>query len=477
MLQLKTPKNTLVLFPLVAFLGLILSFCTTQTENGKRGSETKTGSHQEPTVGGCEVDDFSSWFVTGTVNNNGLVKPPNSVDGPFESNCDFYKWSWQNFLWQTSPTDKSYVFDSSPFYDLEGDSLVEFSSMKKVRGGKETETGQAGQIHFTLLSQNQPKVTPDGSLVYYAIHVNDVYAYFVSGKNQGSLAELTEFPTTQEELEKIKEYALEEYQDSIKSNEVLTLELKSSWVKVDPKNDLSTYITLKADVQKYVHQSDQEWTWDGVTLEKDVTLALVGYHIVGSVKGNPEMVWATFEHKDNTANANYYYLNEKGEPTEKVNFKNGSLVDIQDWLFTNAETKEETNNIPNAELVGNNIKAASGQTISASSTIRVYPYGNETSKSGAKNNTEIISLNEQIQGMLKGNDVRKNYFLVGAVWTQGGVIPQSNKTNDPVFEGSPKLTNSTMETYFENTNCFSCHNGGKLGGLSHIFDKIDPLTK
>ena len=32
-----------------------------------------------------------------------------------------------------------------------------------------------------------------------------------------------------------------------------------------------------------------------------------------------------------------------------------------------------------------------------------------------------------------------------------------------------------METYFQYKNCFDCHQGGNIDGLSHIFSEINPL--
>jgi hypothetical protein len=39
--------------------------------------------------------------------------------------------------------------------------------------------------------------------------------------------------------------------------------------------------------------------------QKTVNLAMVGMHVVGSTKGHPEMIWATFEHIGNAPNDDY----------------------------------------------------------------------------------------------------------------------------------------------------------------------------
>lgn len=67
--------------------------------------------------------EFQNWFTTGTVTVNGAVDPADSLTFPSSSNCDFYRWSEQMWLWLTSPAPSKYgkgshVFDSPVFYDI-----------------------------------------------------------------------------------------------------------------------------------------------------------------------------------------------------------------------------------------------------------------------------------------------------------------------------------------------------------------------
>ena len=412
---------------------------------------------------------FATWFSNGSVTPNGVVNSANSL-GTFDTSCDFYKWSWQMFLWNFSPKAGSYVYDTRPFYDLEGQDLVFDGIQTKVRGGKLDQEGQAGLVSGVLMSQ-KAGVTPDGSILYYAVHVNDVYAYMVSGQKTGQI-NLTQFPTTQAELDMIINYAKNVHNVDIKDGESLAMELKSSWIKLPTGANASEYITIKASVPNFTENSDTEWVADG-TFENNVTLALVGYHIVGSVTGHPEMVWATFEHNSNVPDVNYYYVNGNGETVEKKTFGPDDTPIRKDWTFTDGSAKLNSNNQMFMELDGNKITAEPGQTISPSSTVRTHPWGNVANQSSAANNTEIISLNDNITGLLASGDLRKNYFLVGATWTANGIPGIGNQL--PVVEGSKVLANATMETYFQYKNCFSCHQGGKLTKLSHIYGGINPL--
>lgn len=88
---------------------------------------TQTSVPSDPLVTpSCNISlaEFESWFESGAVSLNGLVKPANSVlfSDPLD-NCEFYKWTQQMFLWLTSPAPLKYggkglVFDSPLFYDV-----------------------------------------------------------------------------------------------------------------------------------------------------------------------------------------------------------------------------------------------------------------------------------------------------------------------------------------------------------------------
>src|SRR5207249_3386854 len=135
-----------------------------------------------------------------------------------------------------------------------------------------------------LLAQN-------GSLVYYASMVNDVYAYFTTGtKNGGITPTPTRFPTTLADLNKITAFA-QLHGKSFPDPEALAVEVKTSWVETTGL-DTSKYITVTGEIPIYDMSNPNQWTRNGT---KKTTLAMVGMHVVGSTKGHPEMIWATFE--------------------------------------------------------------------------------------------------------------------------------------------------------------------------------------
>ena len=131
-------------------------------------------------------------------------------------------------------------------------------------------------------------------------------------------------------------------------------------------------------------------------------------------------------------------------------------------------------------LSGANIDAFSGETVGPSDILRVNPWG--SIGSSTSKNTEVIAINNSVIGMLAAGDVRKNYIMIGATWTAGGVPPPSGQA------GTNKMSNSTMETFVQGGNCFGCHNGNMLGtlvgpppvppfadGLSHVYGPLKML--
>jgi len=522
------------------------------------------------TTGGAPA--FASWFESGAVTLNGVVKPANSVNFPDIPNCSFHQWSWQMFLWLTSPAPPSYgggggrIFDSPAFYDVSppdasgkrtfiphtpgvirgfnlraaqlgpnrlpvildkrgrmfeveppqlaanGRQLIRSGTQQieiantRITNNKpvfldktnkviaspraitrvavpnaaivqrfviegrpvfldtsgnviDVEAGQAGlpgeNIHQALLAQN-------GSLVFYTTTVNDVFAYFLTGtKNGGITPAPMKFPTTQAELNKITGFAATRGK-TFPDPEALAIEIKSAWVEAAGLPNLSSYITTQATIPTYNKTDPKHWVPNG---QKTTQLALVGMHVVGSTKGHPEMIWATFEHFGNTPNAAYQYLS-----TTQAAPKTAPQNTLETWLFS-ASGATDPFNEPHLKADGANLTALGAFTISPSNTRRKNAWGNPdgTDLATATKNTEVIAINNSVLGMLPNGDVRKNYMLTGATWTKFGASP--NAVNQV---GTNQMANTAMETYQQGHNCFECHTSNTTA-VSHVFGPLQPL--
>jgi hypothetical protein len=350
----------------------------------------------------------------------------------------------------------------------------------------QSEQGQAGS-DGVLMGENK-------SLVYYITMVNDVYAYFLTGVNEGKLNG-NQFPTTASARDSIVAYAKTKGWAAPPDPNALAMELKTSWVEVTNLPNADTYVTIKAIIPTYDKSNPNKWVENG---QRTAKLALVGMHIVGSVAGHPEMIWATFEHEKNSPNAAYSYV-DKNNNVKQVPADTG-----KGWLFNaNANDTTGAQNIQNMTVSGDTI-LVKNPSLASPTARRIMAWGvasntvpNGEDKTPADSNSEVISINNAVRSMLIGNDVRKNYLLIGATWTFGGAGPNGNvypygAVNDSIPHGDAigtgQLSNSTMETYVQApssasteqnaVSCFSCHNdnnGIKPSDLSHVFEDIISL--
>jgi hypothetical protein len=333
----------------------------------------------------------------------------------------------------------------------------------------------------------------NGSLIYYATIVNDVYAYFATGTKDGGIAPApTQFPTTQADLNKITTFATA-HGKTFPDPNALAVEIKTAWVETTSLANPSSYITMTATIPTYNTSNPAQWT--ATNSQKTTTLALVGMHVVGSTAGHPEMIWATFEHFANAPRGTYSYINTSNQT---ITVPQNTAAN---WLFATNNSNGPFN-CTHMQFISPNISALSpappcpaNTIISPSDTIRWKPWGGATDispnpidPSTAASNTEVIAINNSVRGMIPSGDLRQDYIMTGATWTIFGASPQpafaSPTPGNPGNQvGTSQLSNATMETYeqgVDNTsanggsNCFSCH-ASNTTTVSHVFGPLKPL--
>ena len=433
----------------------------------------------------CVVDQatFDSWFTDGTAAANAAVNPANGFDFPppaTNTKCDFYKWGAQMFLWLTSPDAAAgIVLDGSAFYDVlpagngqrhfvqngESNNLMQLRSVKSITSEG---TGQAGG--------GDVLISAAGSLVYYGVHANDIYAWFRTGVSAGTLPG-SDFPTTQAAVQAVADYAAGQG-TQIANIDPSTMELKTSWVDASTV-DASQFITAEATVPSYDRSQPGAWPETGT---QSMTLALVGIHIVAPVLGHPELVWISYEHESNAPLADYVYTQSGGDQQLVAYSAAGS------WTFEVDETYTPAIIVPNASQQSDgSIAAKTGMQIGPVAVAQKNPWGVAPGPNNdAANTTDLVSLNAGLMGALKGfGDVRGNYYQLGGIWTVDGQLPLGG--SDGTIRGGLRLANSTMETFhqypdhngFTSENCFTCHSVSSRDsdgvGVSHIFGSLLPL--
>lgn len=460
--------------PQTPLLAALLAACSLSASAAATAGPSVAPDGLQYVQSSCSISarEFGTWFEDGRIAAGGDVKFADSLAFPESpSACDFYKWAHQMFLWINSPEAGGTVLDSPVFFDLIFDAAGNGTYVRNgagapgnrfsLRGSKPQQFQPGGQAggNDTLLSLK-------GSLVYFATHANDVYAWFNTAVTNGAISQNAAFPTTQAELASILAYASQNG-SNLKDGNALTLELKTAWVDASTVADLSQYITTVAAVPRYLKTSSTTWTIDAKQPTEVKTLALVGMHVVGPVKGHPEMVWATFEHKDNAPDNDFYFNSLFGQQIEVPYNSQG------DWNFMQNGGSRDGALVAQMTVQSNgDLQATQGNSIRPNDVYRANPWGSAPTPASADNNSQLISLNFDIELMLGlVKDVRANYFQVGAVWSKDGSIPKSG--SDPALAGSVLLANTTMETYHQDSppGCFGCHgaSSGKSTDTSHLF--------
>ncbi len=344
-------------------------------------------------------------------------------------------------------------------------------------------------------SEGNVQLTQAGSLIYYGIAVNDVYAYYLTGHKDGAISS-NQFPIDAASLAAVTSFAGAHSHTFLNPN-ALAMEMKTAWVDAATLPNPGDYITMMAKVPVYDRTTDPQH-WKQTSATQTIKVALIGMHVVGSTAGHPEMIWASFEHFGNAPNVGYTFVDPSGTTkTQPADAIGGSAT----WLFTGA-TSPGTSFTARASSGLNTIDTNfTGSPVQPTSIMRLAPWGAPNNKTPnplvtlEKSNTQIISLNNDIHSQMDVNDVRSKYLFIGATWTTNGA-PGSGNFGAAMLSGNAvgtsHLANSTMETFSQSAvfvdgnppgpGCLSCHgfksNSGALSAttvVSHIFDDIQAL--
>jgi hypothetical protein len=379
--------------------------------------------------------------------------------------CGFYQYAWQSFLYLTSTSGGAAVFESWPTVDEVFASTG--AKLGAPKGAKLFSFLDPRTKKKRFLRQRVNKATP--KLAADGTPIGDEDQQAGSGgilvDQTGNITYYEQFLDPSEAVPFIDACTLTisacQSQPGAASLRFPagSLELKVSWRplwKATPNVD-SFYLIAGSPVQNAA----------GETVTPDY-FGLVGFHLVYSLPGHPEMVWATFEHVANAPDAPCV----SGESTC------GQLPSgFTSWSYNNCQTTSCTG--------VNEWTSPPPSPIPSAQAFLNYPLGtigsitDAAGVSGSDNIAILNALNQSVLGVLSSDSVWRNYTLSGAVWTLNGALPavpyyaSSGQANSGFNEaGSPFLANATMETFtqFPNPvpspfpspapvqNCMTCHN-------------------
>ncbi|MBL3656270.1 hypothetical protein [Fulvivirga sediminis] len=350
------------------------------------------------------------WFT-------GPVPEPDPSAFPTDpSNCDFHIISWQYFLWLTEKVNGKLRFET-------------MFSDKSITPETKDDTNQELDIVEQALSKGM-LVDLSGRAVYSNIIINDIYRDWIIDNHLYNADSLANF-------------------DPKANFPVGSLSLKTTWKIIQPGDDTTNLYTTRAKIQLLTMVDGQPRIPENPKTDS-VDVALIGLHIAVVVEGHPEFIWATFEFDNNA-------------PDFKTHQTMDSPVSDKDWLLYTSKTLAKNTNVNNAQIL--KFKDESKQILTPVTQVaRQYANGGGSDK----NQYNIVQLNENIKGQLKGTEhsIWSNYFEVGAIWFNteiGQLAPDwSPNVDSAMVTGSLRLSNSTIETFTQKVislnECFSCHN-------------------
>jgi len=256
------------------------------------------------------------------------------------------------------------------------------------------------------------------------------------------------------------------------------VELKLSWVIVpDGQEPPDGAFTMEHEIA-LLKQDGNTIVIDPETKATE-TLALVGFHIGGVVSGHTEMIWATFEHKDNAPNV-FFFPEEGGKLSidgRRDSIAPDTAVSDDNMTFYAAGTPYRDCNLNPVQTPGFSFDAETQTFKPVTQVCREYQYGDlitkvptdELSETRMTNIANIAMLNDSVLTRLADEaGPWKNYFELGAIWfiNAGTLTPGLSLQTNELMTGSVGLSNATIETFTQvpnvQENCFRCHNTAQV---------------
>ena len=383
-----------------------------------------------------------------------------------ETDCDFQRWSWTAFahyMQKNGPTGQPLFLSLPTAQDLEQRASGQSQdSVAATPGGlrlapRFQKPGLASrrrnQDDLSSLNQAGSEgilVDQDSRVVYYSIHVNRDYYNFaklhMGNENYNKTPPIKNFP-------------------------VNATVVKAAWKVVDENSNLPRdTFTTKATIQLLETDKDGKLQASQQT-QPNVTVALVGVHVVGVVDNHPEFIWATFEQNNNTPDL-----------AGGTSISSDQQVSAQNFTFYKAgTTAANSNKLPAAYT----LNAETQQVKPLTNIFRQFAHGGaefsaeSPTVSGMNRVADIDSINANFRTDIpvhptQIDPVFSNYKLIGSVWldtTQTPLKPGLDVFGNAV--GSITLANSTMESFVQGigANCFSCHTTQPFPTKSEFKDK------
>jgi hypothetical protein len=393
--------------------------------------------------------------------------------------CNFQQWSWEAFVWATAiGADGRARFTTFNNVDELTKKTAAAKGPKPLGLKPRDLKPRASRTARALAAaENEPQqagggivVDQNGQIIWYSTHMNPAYFQFVQkygGANYANAPATLNFP-------------------------VGAAVFKAAWRVVQAGEDTSKFYTEKTTVPMLVNGPN---SCGGIMVDpsgktRQVTVALVGLHVVGVTENHPEFLWGSFEHDNNAPDLPPGMQPNSSEPVSSKGF-----------TFYAANTPA---NACNPQCVNLQVTDPVKQTVGpVTNVFRQFGQGGPVPP---QRGDDIKKVNDAARkematmGALKPPQPKEtvwaNYKLIGTLWlAQPGTLQPGIGQLEVCGVGSVNLANATLETYFQGpqnnfngnnvANCFMCHNTAAFGAgtsnkninLSHaLLDSIPKPT-
>lgn len=395
------------------------------------------------------------------------TKPPN----PNATLTDFNEYSWRLFIalnWPAKAHLRGQPDCRQPINNTQRSVWQSYKDIKEVFLAQGQAPSSWDQIQIETPLSQLTKVTNQASNLS---ELQKIGGWLIDQQGSPTYYEIL---MDQISYDYIVENKLYDYNTLINEDKInfpnFATQIKASWRQlIPPKDNLSRYITKQANIQQF----DQF----GQATEKitNVTLGLVGLHVITKATGYPQWIWSTFEHIDNVPmqvmNNNIIVNQPKSDISYHYYDANARASDVNQspciWIETPINNTKSNQNInKNTPICG----PKANVTFQTPTPLDRYTPINEM--------TQEVNQYQQENAPVKGT-VLENYQLIVTQYPT-----QPDHPSDPLGQPNPTLAaNVTMESYIQETSsCIKCHsqasapNSQYLSDHSYIFLSIKTPT-
>lgn len=384
-----------------------------------------------------------------------------------QTDCAFHQWSWEAFVWATAigPDGKA-RFTTLANTDEVGKPAARKKGPKplnlKPRDLKPPGPRPAAPGDEPAQAGGGILVDQNGQILWYSAHMNDIYYQFVQ-----KYAGMTNYNKADPKL----------------TFPVGAAVFKASWRVVPDGTTASGFYTEKTTVPALMDNPKGGIMIDPKGKPRNVTVALVGLHVVGVTEHHPEFLWGTFEQIQNAP--------DLADPN---GYSSPKPVSPNSFTFYAANTPANACN-PDPKTTKLKVTDPVKQTVGPITNVfRQYATGGENAE-GDQQIAAINAASQQQMAAMANNPpnppnpaetVWANYKLIGTLWIKPDTLAPNVAQLEKQGVGSINLANATLETFFQGpqnnfnknpmANCFMCHNtGGSKPNPSAVVDPSKPV--